>query len=236
LFRSDPPGDRPQHPIMRRHGRFRGPSAEPAAERGPPVPHLRRPLRGAPVVTGQAGRAARARGPRGGCGVMAGRQDDVVARALDLDALAGYLRGRGIPVEGALTARRLSGGKSNLTFRVADESGATWVVRRPPLAGLTPSAHDMSREYRVTAALGATEVPVARARALCEDVSVIGAPFTVTDFVDGLVVRTADDLAAVSEGGIEACTEEMVRVLAALHSVDYASVGLGDFGRPQGYL
>src|SRR5699024_6745437 len=103
-------------------------------------------------------------------------------------------------------------------------------------AGLTPSAHDMSREYRVTAALGATEVPVARARALCEDVSVIGAPFTVTDFVDGLVVRTADDLAAVSEGGIEACTEEMVRVLAALHSVDYASVGLGDFGRPQGYL
>src|SRR5699024_1807309 len=120
--------------------------------------------------------------------------------AVDLDALAGYLRGLDIPVEGALTARRLAGGKSNLTFRVADGSGAAWVIRRPPLAGLTPSAHDVSREFRVTAALGDTDVPVARARGLCEDESVIGAPFTVTDFVDGLVVRTADDLSALSDG------------------------------------
>ncbi|WP_182348954.1 phosphotransferase family protein [Tomitella gaofuii] len=156
-------------------------------------------------------------------------------RALALDPLGAYLAEQ-TDVVGTLTATRLAGGKSNLTFRVADEAGTAWVVRRPPLAGLTPSAHDMTREYRVTSALAGSGVPVAPAVALCEDESVIGAPFTVMGFVDGSVVRTADELAALSDADITACTGEMMRVLAALHAVDYAAAGLGDFGRPQGYL
>ena len=80
------------------------------------------------------------------------------------------------PPFGELTAQLISGGRSNLTFLVADDS-STWVLRRPPLHGLTPSAHDMAREYKVVAALADTAVPVARAVALCNDQSVLGAPF-----------------------------------------------------------
>lgn len=157
-------------------------------------------------------------------------------RALDLPALAAYLRGRGVEVDEPLYARILAGGKSNLTFAVTDRARRSWVVRRPPLAGLTPSAHDMGREYRVTSGLADSGVPVAPAVALCEDDAVIGAPFTVMGYVDGRVVRTADQLAALSDAQITACTDEMMRVLAALHSVDYRAAGLGDFGRPEGYL
>ncbi len=158
------------------------------------------------------------------------------AAALDLPALAAHLRGLGIAVQGALSATVLAGGKSNLTFRVADEAGTAWAVRRPPLAGLTPSAHDMTREYRVAAALAGSGVPVAPAVTLCEDPSVIGAPFTVMGFVDGRVVRTAGQLDALPDAEVEACIDEMIRVLAALHAVDYEAAGLGGFGRPEGYL
>ncbi|QDQ96049.1 phosphotransferase family protein [Tomitella fengzijianii] len=166
---------------------------------------------------------------------MSGPATDDTVRALDLDALRAYIGARA-EVRGGLTATRLAGGKSNLTFRVADEAGTAWVVRRPPLAGLTPSAHDMTREYRVTCGLAGSGVPVAPAVGLCEDESVIGAPFTVMGFVEGDVVRTADELAALPDADIAVCTDEMMRVLAALHAVDYESAGLGDFGRPDGYL
>lgn len=94
---------------------------------------------------------------------------------LDLAALDGYLRSLGLGREGELRGELISGGRSNLTFRVYDDA-TSWLVRRPPLHGLTPSAHDMAREYRVVAALQDTPVPVARAIALCEDDTVLGAP------------------------------------------------------------
>src|SRR4051812_44272710 len=88
-----------------------------------------------------------------------------------------------------LSFERVSGGRSNLTYRVTDTEGRCWALRRPPLGARLGSAHDMGREYRVISALRDTDVPVAEAFALCEDESVNGAPFYVMGFVEGLVVR-----------------------------------------------
>lgn len=103
---------------------------------------------------------------------------------LDLAALDGYLASLGIERAGELRGELISGGRSNLTFRVHDDA-TSWLVRRPPLHGLTPSAHDMAREYKVVAALQDTPVPVARTIALCDDDAVLGAPFQIVEFVDG---------------------------------------------------
>lgn len=155
---------------------------------------------------------------------------------LDLVALDGYLRSAGIGRGGELRARLISGGRSNLTFLVADDS-SKWILRRPPLHGLTPSAHDMAREYKVVAALADTAVPVARAVALCDDDSVLGAPFQMVEYVAGQVVRSRAELEALGdEQVIDGCVDALIRVLADLHAVDPTAVGLADFGKPSGYL
>lgn len=155
---------------------------------------------------------------------------------LDLTALDRHLRSEGIARAGALRAELISGGRSNLTFLVADDA-SKWVLRRPPLHGLTPSAHDMGREYRVVAALHGTAVPVARAVTMRDDDTVLGAPFQMVEYVPGRVIRTAaqlDTLGGVAE--ISACVDALIVVLAQLHAVDPNAVGLGDFGKPAGYL
>lgn len=154
---------------------------------------------------------------------------------LDLAALDGYLRSLGAERAGELRGELISGGRSNLTFRVCDDA-TSWLVRRPPLHGLTPSAHDMVREYRVVAALQDTPVPVARTIALCRDDSVLGAPFQIVEFVAGQVVRRRAQLEAFGSRVIDRCVDALIRVLVDLHSVDPNAVGLGDFGRPDGYL
>lgn len=155
---------------------------------------------------------------------------------LDLVALDRYLRSVGLTRSGELRAELLCGGRSNLTFRVYDDA-AQWVLRRPPLHGLTPSAHDMAREYKVVAALTHTTVPVAQVITLCEDVSVLGAPFHIVEYVAGRVVRSHADLAALgNQTCIEGCVDALIHVLADLHAVDPDEVGLGDFGKPGGYL
>lgn len=155
---------------------------------------------------------------------------------LDLGALDRYLRSLGIGRDGELRGELISGGRSNLTFRVYDDA-SSWLVRRPPLHGLTPSAHDMAREYRVVAALGDTPVPVARTISLCQDDSVLGAPFQVVEFVAGQVVRRRAELEALgSRSVIEGCVDALIRVLVDLHSIDPKAVGLSDFGKPDGYL
>ena len=155
---------------------------------------------------------------------------------LDLSALDKHLRSVGVDRDGELTAELISGGRSNLTFLVADDA-SKWVLRRPPLHGLTPSAHDMAREYTVVAGLADTPVPVARAVTLCNDASVLGAPFQMVEYVAGQVVRSRAELEAL--GGqpvIEGCVDALIKVLADLHAVDPAAVGLADFGKPSGYL
>jgi aminoglycoside phosphotransferase (APT) family kinase protein len=155
---------------------------------------------------------------------------------LDLDALDRHLRSVGIPRSGELRGEFISGGRSNLTFLVYDDA-SKWVLRRPPLHGLTPSAHDMAREYRVVAALADTPVPVARAVTMRNDDSVLGAPFQMVEYVEGRVVRHTDQLEALGdENTINGCVDALIKVLADLHSVDPEAVGLGDFGKAGGYL
>jgi aminoglycoside phosphotransferase (APT) family kinase protein len=155
---------------------------------------------------------------------------------LDLGALDRHLRSVGIARAGELRAELISGGRSNLTFLVSDEV-TTWVLRRPPLHGLTPSAHDMEREYRVVEALRDTAVPVARAVTMRNDDSVLGAPFQMVEYVPGRVIRSAEDLATLGgAAAVSDCVDALIGVLAELHAVDPDAVGLGDFGRPSGYL
>jgi aminoglycoside phosphotransferase (APT) family kinase protein len=153
---------------------------------------------------------------------------------LDLGALDKHLRSIGVARAGELRADLISGGRSNLTFLVFDDA-SKWVLRRPPLHGLTPSAHDMAREYKVVAALEDTPVPVAHAVTMRNDDSVLGAPFQMVDYVPGRVVRHAAELEALGDQTtIEACVDALIKVLADLHSIDPESVGLGDFGKPTG--
>ena len=155
---------------------------------------------------------------------------------LDLAALDRHLRDVGVPRSGELRAELIAGGRSNLTFLVGDDA-SQWVLRRPPLHGLTPSAHDMAREYTVVAALADTPVPVARAVTMRNDESVLGAPFQMVEYVEGRVVRHTDQLEALGDKAvIESCVDALIKVLADLHSVDPDAVGLGGFGKPSGYL
>lgn len=153
---------------------------------------------------------------------------------LRAEALRALLAANGIEAAGDLVIELISGGRSNLTFSVHDEEHR-WVARRPPMAGLTPSAHDMEREWAVTSALIDTPVPVATPVAIDRTGEFIGAPCTVVDFVDGDVMRTVDDLAVWSDADVSANFEALVATLADLHAVDYRAVGLAEFGRPDGF-
>lgn len=154
--------------------------------------------------------------------------------ALDAVALRDFLERKGVELAGPLTVDLISGGKSNLTFRVGD-GRTNWVVRRPPTGGLTPSAHDMNREWAVTSALQGSAVPVAQTVAHDADGETLGVPFTVMEFVDGRVVRTRDDLDMLSDNEIQRNLDGLVDTLASLHEVDHEAVGLGGFGRPEGF-
>ncbi|WP_205471366.1 phosphotransferase family protein [Nocardioides sp. SYSU D00038] len=153
---------------------------------------------------------------------------------LDLVALADHLSSVDVPVDGPLSASLIEGGRSNLTFVLTDGE-RRWVLRRPPIAGRTPSAHDVAREFHVMAALQGSGVPVPRTVVVCTDPGVIGAEFTVVEFVDGVTVRTRADLAAVDDEGVAAHARGLVEALAALHAVDHRAVGLGGFGRDHDY-
>lgn len=136
---------------------------------------------------------------------------------------------------GELTGAVIAGGKSNLTYRVHD-GATTWALRRPPLGHVLPTAHDMVREYRVISALAGTAVPVAPSVALCEDIAVLGAPFYLMGFIDGVVLDRPEALARLDPGAARTTCEQLMDTLVALHAVDPAAVGLAEFGRPEGFL
>jgi aminoglycoside phosphotransferase (APT) family kinase protein len=131
-------------------------------------------------------------------------------------------------------AEVISGGLSNITYRLKFPHREV-ILRRPPLGGVLPSAHDMLREYRVMSALNATDVPVPQMLALCTDLEVMGSPFYVMAAVSGQVLRTGQDTAELSPEQRGEVSEQLVGALAELHAVDYRAVGLGEFGRPDGY-
>ena len=130
----------------------------------------------------------------------------------------------------------IAGGRSNFTYTVADSAGQRFVLRRPPLGPLLPSAHDMGREHRIMTALDGSPVPVPPVVGLCTDEAVTGAPFYVMRFVDGVILRDQPAAEAVPEPIRMAATDSLVDVLADLHRLEPAAVGLGDLGKQDGYV
>jgi aminoglycoside phosphotransferase (APT) family kinase protein len=154
--------------------------------------------------------------------------------AFDTARLASWLEANVEPLAGPLEVAQFKGGQSNPTYLLS-AGDQRYVLRRKPPGKLLQSAHAVDREYRVIRALSGTDVPVARARALCEDDAVIGTAFYVMEYVTGRVFwdPALPGLEAAERSRIH---DELNRVIAALHSVDPSAVGLADFGKTGEYI
>ena len=169
----------------------------------------------------------------------AGRLGDVApAHRFDAGRLEAWLRTAIEDFGDGLTVRQFQGGASNPTFLLTTrgpDGERRYVLRKKPPGQLLASAHQVDREYRVMKALGSTDVPVPKMRALCEDDGVIGTAFYVMDFLEGRIFRDAT-LPGLAPAERAAIYDELNATLAKLHKVDYAAVGLADYGRPGGYF
>jgi aminoglycoside phosphotransferase (APT) family kinase protein len=155
---------------------------------------------------------------------------------IDVAALEKYLRAHVANFSGPLTLEQFKGGQSNPTFKLITPAKNYVLRAKPgPAAKLLPSAHAVDREYRVLTALYGSDVPVAKTYALCEDENIIGRAFYVMDCVEGRVLWDPT-LPGFSNSDRRAVYEEMNRVVAALHKVDYAAIGLADYGKPGNYF
>ena len=158
---------------------------------------------------------------------------------LDVPGLQAWLRNAHPDlVAGELRAEVIAGGRSNLTYAV-EGARIPLVLRRPPLGHVLSSAHDMRREHRVISALNRTDVPVPVAVDLVDDTDagrITGTPFFVMERAPGTVVNRPRHNAAFTPAGVRALSVELMEHLADLHAIDPGTVGLADFGRPDGYL
>jgi aminoglycoside phosphotransferase (APT) family kinase protein len=152
----------------------------------------------------------------------------------DVASLDRYMRDHVEGYRGPLQVAQFKGGQSNPTFLLTT-STQQYVLRRKPPGKLLPSAHAVDREFRVISALYSLDIPVARAYALCQDESVIGTAFYVMAYVAGRVLWD-QALPGMAPDERRAIYDEMNRVIAALHKVDYNAAGLGDYGKPGNYL
>lgn len=137
----------------------------------------------------------------------------------------------------AFTAELIAGGKSNLTFALTSATGRELILRRPPTGDLLPSAHDMGREARIQQGLAGTGVPVATVVVNETTGDDLGVPYYVMEKVDGHIIR--DDLPtgyAADDDAKRAMADGLIDVMVQLHAITPESVGLGDLGRPEGYL
>ena len=154
----------------------------------------------------------------------------------DVAALETYLRGRIEGFCGPLAIEQFKGGQSNPTYRLA-AGGRPYVMRSKPgpAAKLLPSAHAVDREFRVITALRQAGIPVPRTYCLCEDESVIGRSFFIMECVQGRVFWE-QSLPGMTPADRTAIYDDMNRVIAALHKVDFAAIGLADYGKPGNYF
>jgi aminoglycoside phosphotransferase (APT) family kinase protein len=151
----------------------------------------------------------------------------------ELQRLGGFLADHGL-CGATITARAIGDGHSNLTFMVSD-GHSKMVVRRPPPPPLPPGAHDVLREARLLAALERTDVPTPRVRAIATAGELLDVPVYVMDFVDGVVITESTPAPADDKELRRRIGESLVDTLAALHKVAWREVGLGDFGKPEGF-
>lgn len=155
---------------------------------------------------------------------------------IEPDAVSGWLADNVSGFEGPAEFKLIAGGRSNLTYLVTDQSGKRLALRRPPTGSVLESAHDMGREWKFVSALQGTGVPVATARAFCDDHSITGADFYVMDFVDGLVLATTDDADQIDEAARFHASEQTADVLAALHSIDVTDLDVPGSRKTTGYI
>lgn len=158
---------------------------------------------------------------------IAGIEPDAVSRWLT-DNVEGF--------SGPAEFKLIAGGRSNLTYLVTDQSGQRFALRRPPTGSVLESAHDMGREWKFVSALQGTGVPVATPRAFCDDHSITGADFYVMDFVDGIVLASAEDAEQISEQARYHASEQAADVLAALHALDVHKLDVPGSRKPTGYI
>lgn len=154
----------------------------------------------------------------------------------DMAALQTYLEKQLPGFKGPLSVESFKGGQSNPTFRLNTPSRSYVMRSKPgPVAKLLPSAHAIEREYRVIGALAKAAIPVPEVYCLCEDESIIGRAFYIMECVEGRVLWD-QGLAGFTKPERGAIYDEMNRVMAALHTVDYQALGLGNFGKPGNYF
>lgn len=152
--------------------------------------------------------------------------------------LAAYLQTQQLPhSDQPLTVEQFPGGAANLTYLLRFGNQTEYVLRRPPLGPVAPKSHDMAREYKVLSVLYQA-LPVApRAYHLCEDLEVIGAPFQILERRQGIVIRTKmPDVYLDNPEAARLLSEALIDRLADFHAVDYQALGLGELGKPEGFL
>jgi aminoglycoside phosphotransferase (APT) family kinase protein len=157
-----------------------------------------------------------------------------IQHRFDEAALERWMQANVNGFDGPLTVLRYKGGQSNPTYRLETPNHA-YVLRRKPFGALLPTAHAVEREYRLISALETVRFPVPHAHAICHDPSVIGATFYLMDAVEGEIHWDATLPNHVPDYRRRAY-EGMISTLADLHRVDYAAIGLGDYGRPGNYF
>ena len=154
---------------------------------------------------------------------------------IDQERVTAWLSER-TTISAPLDFKLIAGGRSNMSFTVTDAIGRRFVLRRPPLGKLLPSAHDVAREHRLMSALADTAVPVPRMVGLCQDPAVNERDFYVMHFLDGLVVRNIEIGRGLSEPVRRRMCQELINTLCTLHRVDIDEVGLGTLAKREGYI
>ncbi len=161
-----------------------------------------------------------------------------VVHSFDVEGLARWMQAN-VPgfsdTAADLTVEQFQGGQSNPTYRITSNAGTCYILRRKPPGKLLPSAHAIDREYRMMQALSGTDVPVPKMYGLCEDPEVIGTAFYLMEYINGRILwdPALPDMTPAERG---AHYDEINRVIAALHSVDYQAVGLADYGKAGQYV
>lgn len=153
----------------------------------------------------------------------------------DWPSLQRHLAGLGHRLDLDIPPRQFAGGFGNLNYLITVDD-ASWVLRRPPMGPIPPGANDMAREYKVLAALAGTFPLAPEPLLFCADPQVLGAPFLILAYRPGLIIRDRLPPALDSNTVGPQLSRMLVAILAALHAIDPAAVGLGDFGKPEGFL
>jgi aminoglycoside phosphotransferase (APT) family kinase protein len=180
------------------------------------------------------------RKPSAGSTVPAGDahvfRSEAEAFPLDRQRLATYLESAGLPLDMDVAVRQFGTGMANINYRL--KAGGRWLVlRRPPDGQLPPGAHDMAREHRILSRLWRALPLAPESVHLCEDKSVIGVPFQLIEYRPGLVIKGDDFAPFEGHPEVAAATGRMlVETLASVHAVDADAVGLGDLGKPDGFI